>query len=116
MIFKTAIKYLIWDYCLDIISRKLSINFRPRQGKIRLGDLRVGMYLSEIKEIQRGFSSFNGPAIWKGCTILELTYCGDDCYRLRYSWESISKEHKYKAPNPCMCHTGEHNPDLSFTL
>lgn len=79
MIAIKALKYKIFDYCLDILIDRLASNFKiskATQGhQIRVEDVYVGMHLSEIK-LHLKLDELT--IIFGGCTIISVDSFGGD--------------------------------------
>src|SRR5690242_10128879 len=52
MIFRTALKYKIWEWCLETLTKRFLSNFQiepgTRKREVPLSDIKVGMRLDEI--------------------------------------------------------------------
>ena len=79
MIFKTVLKYKIFEWCLETLVNKLVNNFQvfKLDGKrIMVRDLKPGMHLSTIILNLPGWS----PVIFNDCRILNTTLLNSDGY------------------------------------
>jgi hypothetical protein len=73
MIFKTALKYKIWEWCLESLVNRFMSNFHIRPGtrrmEIPLITIKVGMHVDEIVGIRKdGIIFTHGDCLIKSLT------------------------------------------------